>query len=70
LLSHPFAFADLLVSVRLCIRVENENPGLKERWAVPEITPDLIFQVASGFMAANLFVANEVGLFEKLGFWG
>jgi O-methyltransferase domain/Dimerisation domain len=32
-----------------------------------EVTPDLIFQVASGFMAAKyLLVANEVGLFEKL----
>ena len=31
------------------------------------VTPDRIFQVASGFMAAkHLFVANEVGLFEKL----
>jgi SAM-dependent methyltransferase len=30
-------------------------------------TPELIFQVATGFMAAkHLFVANEVGLFEKL----
>ena len=32
-----------------------------------EVTPDLIFQVANGFMAAkHLFVANEVGLFEAL----
>ncbi len=32
------------------------------------VTPELIFQVASGFMAAkHLFVANEVGLFEQLG---
>jgi hypothetical protein len=32
-----------------------------------EVTPDSIFQIASGFMAAkHLFVANEVGLFEKL----
>ena len=32
-----------------------------------DVKPDLIFQVASGFMAAkHLFVANEVGLFEKL----
>jgi hypothetical protein len=31
------------------------------------VTPELIFQVASGFMAAkHLFVANEVGLFERL----
>jgi hypothetical protein len=30
-------------------------------------TPELIFQIASGFMAAkHLFVANEVGLFEQL----
>ena len=29
--------------------------------------PDLIFQVANGFMAAkHLFVANEIGLFETL----
>jgi SAM-dependent methyltransferase len=34
---------------------------------MPEITPDPIFQVATGFMAAkHLFAANEVGLFEKL----
>ncbi len=34
---------------------------------MPDITPESIFQVASGFMAAkHLFVANEVGLFEKL----
>ena len=31
------------------------------------VTPELIFQVASGFMAAkHLFVANEVELFEHL----
>ncbi len=31
------------------------------------VTPEPIFQVANGFMAAKyLFVANEVGLFEKL----
>ena len=31
------------------------------------VTPELIFQVASGFMAAkHLFVANEVGLFEQV----
>jgi SAM-dependent methyltransferase len=31
------------------------------------VTPDSIFQVASGFMASkHLFVANEVGLFEQL----
>jgi SAM-dependent methyltransferase len=35
---------------------------------VTAVTPDLIFQVANGFMAAkHLFVANEVGLFEALG---
>ncbi len=33
----------------------------------PEVAPDLIFQLATGFMAAkHLFVANEVGMFEKL----
>jgi hypothetical protein len=32
-----------------------------------EVTPDAIFQIASGFMAAkHLFVANEVGLFVHL----
>ena len=32
-----------------------------------ELTPEPIFEVASGFMAAkHLFVANEVGLFEQL----
>lgn len=32
-----------------------------------DVKPDLIFQVANGFMGAkHLFVANEVGLFEKL----
>lgn len=32
-----------------------------------DVTPDPIFEVASGFMAAkHLFVANEVGLFEQL----
>ncbi len=31
------------------------------------VTPDSIFQVATGFMASkHLFVANEVGLFEQL----
>jgi len=34
---------------------------------MPDATPDLIFQVANGFMAAkHLFVANEVGLFVAL----
>ena len=32
-----------------------------------QVTPEPIFQVATGFMAAKLlFVANEIGLFEKL----
>jgi SAM-dependent methyltransferase len=32
-----------------------------------DVTPDPIFQIASGFMAAkHLFVANEVGLFARL----
>ncbi len=32
-----------------------------------EITPEPIFQVASGFMAAkHLFIANEIGLFDQL----
>ena len=32
-----------------------------------DVTPEPIFQVASGFMAAkHLFVANEVGVFEQL----
>lgn len=32
-----------------------------------DVTPDLILQVANGFMAAkHLFVANEIGLFEAL----
>jgi DNA-binding IclR family transcriptional regulator len=32
-----------------------------------DVTPDSIFQIASGFMAAkHLFVANEVGLFAQL----
>ena len=34
---------------------------------MPEITPDPILQIATGFMAAkHLFVANEVGLFDQL----
>jgi len=32
-----------------------------------DLKPDPIFQVASGFLAAkHLFVATEIGLFEKL----
>lgn len=35
--------------------------------AGPELAPDRIFQLATGFMAAkHLFVANEIGVFEKL----
>src|SRR2546430_2509297 len=34
---------------------------------VSELTPDPILQVANGFLAAkHLFVAVEIGLFEKL----
>jgi SAM-dependent methyltransferase len=34
---------------------------------MPEVTPTAIFQVATGFMAAKqLFVAGEIGLFERL----
>ena len=34
---------------------------------MPEITPEPIFKVASGFMAAkHLFIANEIGLFSQL----
>lgn len=39
----------------------SEAPGTVE-------TPEILFQIASGFMAAkHLFVANEVGLFSSLG---
>ena len=32
-----------------------------------DVAPDPIFQFATGFMATkHLFMANEVGLFEKL----
>ena len=32
-----------------------------------DITPEPIFRVASGFMAAkHLFIANEIGLFDQL----
>ncbi|HEX5164997.1 MAG TPA: methyltransferase dimerization domain-containing protein, partial [Thermomicrobiales bacterium] len=32
-----------------------------------EVTPDILFQIAGGFMTAkHLFIANEVGLFEHL----
>ena len=35
--------------------------------APTEVTPDSLFQIAGGFMAAkHLFIANEVGLFEQL----
>jgi hypothetical protein len=34
---------------------------------VANVTAEAIFQVANGFMAAKyLFIANEVGLFERL----
>jgi SAM-dependent methyltransferase len=40
---------------------------MEEQAMTAVITPDLIFQVANGFMAAkHLFVANEVGLFAAL----
>src|SRR5688500_1278078 len=42
-------------------------PRGERRYPMADVTPDLIFQVANGFMAAkHLFVANEVGLFEAL----
>jgi hypothetical protein len=45
-----------------------DDEGLPDRRKpMADVTPDLIFQVANGFMAAkHLFVANEVGLFEAL----
>ena len=34
---------------------------------MPEITPEPILQLATGFMAAkHLFIANEIGLFTAL----
>jgi hypothetical protein len=34
---------------------------------MPEMTPEPIFQLATGFMAAkHLFIANEIGLFTAL----
>ena len=38
------------------------------RWpSMPNVAPTPIFQIATGFMAAKqLFVANEIGLFEQL----
>ena len=47
------------------ITVEQEENS--DRRPAPDVTPEPIFRVASGFMAAkHLFVANEVGLFEEL----
>ena len=47
------------------ITVEQEETT--DRKPAPDVTPAPIFRVACGFMAAkNLFVANEVGLFEEL----
>ena len=32
-----------------------------------EVAPDILFQIASGFMGAkHLFIANEIGVFEQL----
>jgi hypothetical protein len=40
----------------------------KEKSTVDRATPEPIFDIATGFMAAkHLFIANEVGLFEYLG---
>jgi len=34
---------------------------------MPDVTPDLIYQVTNGLMdAKHLFVANEIGLYEAL----
>ena len=45
----------------MATQTPSNSPG------APPITPDLIFQLATGFMSAkHLFAANEVGLFEKL----
>src|SRR5687768_8471320 len=39
----------------------------EEQRASSQATPDRIFELARGFMASKLlFVANEVGLFERL----
>jgi hypothetical protein len=44
-----------------------EQEGNTDRQPAPDVTPEPIFRVACGFMAAkHLFVANEVGLFEEL----
>jgi Dimerisation domain len=44
-----------------------EQEGNADRLSAPDVTPEPIFRVASGFMAPkHLFVANEVGLFEEL----
>jgi phospholipid N-methyltransferase len=49
---------------------ESMAPESKAPAAVPartEVTPDAIFQLATGFMSAkHVFIANEVGIFEKL----
>jgi len=44
-----------------------EQEGNTDRQPAPVVTPEPIFRVASGFMAAkHLLVANEVGFFEEL----
>src|SRR5689334_16521528 len=42
-------------------------PRAERRYPMTDVTPDLIFRVATGLIAAkHLFVANEVGLFVAL----
>ncbi len=43
------------------------TPTKSAAGTTPEVAPDPIFQLATGFMSAkHLFIANEIGLFEKL----
>src|SRR5918994_2065513 len=57
-----------LMRERSAARRAYNVPRSERRYPMADVTPDLIFQVANGFMAAkHLFVANEIGLFEALG---
>jgi hypothetical protein len=42
------------------------SEGCNWRGIMPELTPEPILKVATGFMAAKQLAASEIGLFEAL----
>jgi hypothetical protein len=63
----PYYYLDIPLSRHSTATVNEGGTTMTAAGETTGVTPDILSQIASGFMAAKqLFIANEVGLFEHV----